>query len=155
MPLICLTGTEIAATQDLQKLRKAAGLYYDTVLRTQTCNNAFIKPISFTNKGKKKFLWSSATVEKLCLLPSVPIIISKGTYLGSTTISKNRGDEALAFHGFLGTIELQERMIEVFVNVYEDSNGCKFYNLNKNDETKGSIVHYDERLSLVSKEIIL
>ncbi len=152
MPLICLTGTEIADTLDLQELRKAAGLYYDTVLRSKTCNNGFIKPVCFTNKGKKKFLWSSATVEKLCLLPAVPVIIGEGTYLGSTTISKNRGDEALAFHGFLGTIQLQEKMIEVFVNVYEDSNGCKFYNLNKNDETKGSIVHYEERLSSVSEK---
>ena len=50
---------------------------------------------------------------------------------------------------------LQKEEIEVFVNVYEDSNGCKFYNLNENDETKGSIVHYKERLSSVSTEIIL
>lgn len=152
MPLICLTGTEIADTRDLQELRKAAALYYDTVLRSKTCNNAFIKPVCFTNKGKKKFLWSSATVEKLCLLPAVPVIIGEGTYLGSTTISKNRGDEVLAFHGFMGKVLLQKEEIEVFVNVYEDSNGCKFYNLNKNDETKGSIVHYEERLSSVSEK---
>ena len=67
------------------------------------------------------------------LIPSIPSIISDGSYLGRTPVG-GRKDDVVAFHFFEGNVSVDGEAVKAGVTVAEHNSGELFYNLN-HDQT--------------------
>jgi hypothetical protein len=129
-PVATLTGEEIAPlTTDLVSLRTAAIDYYRRELQRGQPAHTVIGDVTFAKRGRQKLEHTRANPDKLRLVPAIRALLEKGRYDGRTPVDKPRKDGIVAFHWFEADVELQGQMRRVGVNVYEDAQGNKFYNL--------------------------
>lgn len=130
-PVATLTGNELGDFGgDVKALRAAAKAFYKDKLQGTSVENPALGTVRFTKAGKSKFFHSTADKKKLAMLPALAELISKGEYVRSRALNKPRADNIVAFHWIRGTVRLDGQTFPIAVNISEDSNGNKFYNLN-------------------------
>lgn len=140
-PVAVLNGTELGVEADapLTELRAAAIAYYRRELQQTTVDREGFGVVLFTGTGRGKLRSFSADPNKLRLVPAIRSIIERGTYLGREQRYKPRRDSVVAFHRFMGAVQLGERTLHARVIVTEDVQGNKFYDLDSvRDSTPGS-----------------
>lgn len=138
-PVVMLAGDELGAGGDAspEQLRDAAWEYYKNNLQPRELTNTPIGSVAFSRRGLKEFTSFGADPAKLRLLPAVPAIIERGTYLGFEKARKP-APGLVGYHRFTGSVVVADRTFNPTVFVREDEVGNKFYDvlLPKADKTK-------------------
>ena len=116
-------GAEIA------EYRKAAREVYRQLQKTPA-HREDLGEIRFSGDGFREMKQAGADKRKWQLIPRLKELVENAEYIQRNDLSKTRKDRIVAFHWLEASVELDGRLLRVGLNIAEDFNGNKFYNLN-------------------------
>lgn len=115
---------------DIKQYRKAARETYRN-LQQNPAYHEQLGEIRFTNVGIDKMGISGADIRKWQMVPYLPEIIANSKLIHTKGLTKKRKDNIVAFHWLEGNVAYQGHILRVGLQIAEDTNGNKFYNLNE------------------------
>ena len=143
-PVAVLKGDELdafvnpAQTDPRDRAAEAATAYYEQVLvkGMKKVERPGLGPIAFQPRGKNKTKSAvHRNPELLRMLPAVPDIIRSGTHLGRDAVRGTKRN-VVAYHRFVGDVEVQGRRHPLVVVVEERSDGKLHYTLRLPDPAR-------------------
>lgn len=99
--------------------------------QSSSAQRADLGEILFTGQGFREMSHTGADKRKWQLVPVLKEIIEQGEYLGSRGLGKERTDSKVAFHWIEADVLLDGKPLRVGINITEDAQGRKFYNINQ------------------------
>ena len=134
-PVATLKGDEIGPDLSLDNAVKVSHDYFKNNLQGKVVTREGFGDVRITGKGWHKVKRGLTTdLQKARLIPAIPQIIQNGEYYGREELYKPRKDDIVAFHFFVGMVDLNGKPVQAGVTVGEDSRGNLFYNLNHDTE---------------------
>jgi hypothetical protein len=129
-PVTKLHGEEIAGKDaDVKSLRDAARDFYSQHLAGTTVHNEDLGDVTFSKRGMKKALSTSANPDKLRLFAALPALLESGRLIRSQeNNAKETHQNIKAYHWLRGDVELNGKRVAVEVNVEEHADGKLYYN---------------------------
>lgn len=128
-PEIELKNNELSSYSDLQELRKAAKDYYKTNLQGQKINRKELGDVSFSGKGWKEFVHTSADADKLKAIPQLPEIITKGKLGDFQKDYKDRKDGIQGFYPIYCNLKTNNVTKKAEALIAKDNDGNLFYTM--------------------------
>lgn len=128
---VIVRGNELGVPEgaDIKEYQKAAREIYRELQKTPA-HREDLGEIRLSGDGFREMKQSGADKRKWQLVPKLKEIIEGAEYIKRNNLSKPRKDRIAAFHWLEANIELNGEKLRVGINIAEDFNGNKFYNLN-------------------------
>ena len=137
-PVAVLKGDELGVdpSDDSKVLRKAAREVYrrlqDPKNRTM---HPTLGPIRYTRKGWDELAKTGADSRKWRLIPALDRIIAGADHVATNALTKPRDDGVVQFHWLEATVDLAGERLRVGIQIGEDADGNRFFNLNQDLDT--------------------
>lgn len=130
-PAIIVRGDELGVPDgaEIAEYRKAAREVYRQLQKTPA-HREDLGEIRFSGDGFREMKQAGADKRKWQLIPRLKELVENAEYIQRNDLSKTRKDRIVAFHWLEASVELDGRLLRVGLNIAEDFNGNKFYNLN-------------------------
>lgn len=134
-PTVTVRGDELGVPEgaEIKAYRKAAREVYRELQKTPAYRED-LGDILFTKAGWGEFSHTGADVRKWKLIPQLKKLIEKAEYIERHELYKQRHDNIVAFHWLETDVLLDNERLRVGLQIAEDADGNKFYNLNQDLE---------------------
>ena len=127
-----VNGDELGVPEgaDIREYRKAARKVYRQ-LQSSPAYRADLGEIKFTRAGWKEAEHTGADPRKWKLFPKLKELVENAEYIQRADLNKDRKDNIIAFHWLEADVILNGEHLRIGINVAEDADGNKFYNINQ------------------------
>lgn len=115
---------------DIKEYKKAARDIYRK-FQKEPVKHKELGEIRFTGSGFGKLSYTGVDPRKWMLIPYLPEIISKGKVVETNELYKARKDNIKKFYWLENYVKLNDKILHVGIQIAEDNDGNKFYNLNQ------------------------
>ena len=134
-PVIEVRGDELGVPEGapLREYQKAARELYRKLQKTPA-QREDLGEIRFTKAGWSEAAHTGADPRKWRLFPKLKEIIEGAAYIERHELRKQRKDNIIAFHWLETDVALGGENLRVGMQIAEDADGNKFYNLNQDLE---------------------
>ena len=134
-PTVIVRGDELGVPEgaEIKAYRKAAREVYRELQKTPAYRED-LGDIQFTKAGWSEVSHTGADVRKWKLIPQLKKLIEKAEYIERHELYKQRHDNIVAFHWLETDVLLDNERLRVGLQIAEDADGNKFYNLNQDLE---------------------
>ena len=129
-PTVIVRGDELGVPEgaEIKAYRKAAREVYRELQKTPAYRED-LGEIRFSGDGFREMKQAGADKRKWQLVPRLKELVETAEYIGPVPLNKVRNDRIAAFHWLETDVELNGEKLRVGLNIAEDFNGNKFYNL--------------------------
>lgn len=129
-PTVIVRGDELGVPEgaEIKAYRKAAREVYRELQKTPAYRED-LGEIRFSGNGFREMKQAGADKRKWQLVPRLKELVETAEYIGPVPLNKVRNDRIAAFHWLETDVELNGEKLRVGLNIAEDFNGNKFYNL--------------------------
>ena len=129
---VVVRGDELGVREgaSLKEYQQAAREIY-RVLQNKSVVHEELGEIRFTGAGFGEMKKTGFDLRKWQLVPQLHNIVKSARYIRKSELTKKRKDRIKAFHWLEASVELDGKHLRVGVNIAEDIDGNKFYNLNE------------------------
>lgn len=129
-PAVIVRGDELGVPEgaEIKAYRKAAREVYRELQKTPAYRED-LGEIRFSGDGFREMKQAGADKRKWQLVPRLKELVETAEYIGPVPLNKVRNDRIAAFHWLETDVELNGEKLRVGLNIAEDFNGNKFYNL--------------------------
>lgn len=129
---VTLRGDELGVSEDsaIKDHQKAARAVY-RILQKTPANRDDLGEIVFTKAGWDESTHTGSDRRKWKLFPKLKEIIEGARYIERKPLHKQRKDNIVAFHWLEADVTLADEHLRVGIQIAEDTNGKKFYNVNQ------------------------